>query len=1333
MADLLHVYTIKKPDGTVVTVQAPSVGKAAAAVGTTPFESTIKRADIGCVKPPKADIPWSGDVHYTPPTTISPVTPGIPEGATPPEGIAPEVAPPKVTPDRRHREPEVTALPEIKPVDTRKYTITLPSGKTKTFDTVTYDEAVLRAKQWEAAEGSLKDIGVGVPLSAFVVRESLRGAATASPMSYARARVKYGIEPEGSVAIRTGTRPSDVGIIPPEQVDAIKLLPFYLKAKGTEEKRLSSAYQKYLAVPQKDLGNKQSISLDSIKDEQGNILMMGWNDISEKWQKVGLADGLTAMVNAIFNARVAAEDQLREAGFRCGDAKEGEDFTFAGLVDYVNKNPKGLQTLEDYGFPQDALDTVADFEAKIESGEIIPVPGGDYITKEKFDEQPTGAQQILKEGGFAALEAATAMIWEKGDRPIGAKGDPRFARRLAEWEALTERIDQEKFRELSISERNWYRPALGYNKRALALLASAFIRPIKATLPEYTMADIAALDWVMSIANVGMIVMGVAPGVLTGSAVGRAVITALSGTLGGMVGYETAQHWSELTPAQRAIGVGITALCAIPVLTTAARGIKITSTAIPTRAGAITTWKGLKVAGYPIIGKSGGRWVLGTRNITLPEARLILNGYKPEMMLETKVFVNRTALTKAGFSKTQVDYLIKTLKARNLFAGKVSPWLDAKVMIEPTQRLNAKEIDIIMKRLIKASGKVKEATMVYGSPTIKAQAAPGLRGWRSLHDWDIALTMSEAEVKKFTRQLLAELKAGGGGIYRISPKSPTLIEKKIGGVWQHIADIHAYEISSQIPVSRLDATGQYSYGRMVSEPALTVKYPGVGELQIMRLSESGIRKADTILRVRQTVTGTAFRPPQRGIAQPGVPKDAADFYVIARTFLGEDIAEDWLRAWAKAMGYADSQLAKVLPNIRKAMLEVAANTPSNIIGYRFIPAASTKVASGAAPYITVSIPSSLGASISSSLAGRISQPIYPYKLARSPSMQASASAALVSVASKFPSAFPSPGVGRVSPVSIPSVSVSPSPSVSGMPSLSPSISVKVSPSPRGLPSPTPAPPPSAPPSAPPSPPPSAPPSPAPRRKPILRLVTVGGKDHYKIPVGSIAWRQGAVWKFIPPPWGNEKPITLKEAPIGAKHIGSRTPQKTIQMIGKSKAKVPKDVSIDLGIADIKIDNYGTGISFTGKGEETIAGERISETTKGMSIPAISPTKIRGKDTDYRKLAFGTSLRSLTKETYNTDRIPKKFADRVLSSKLGKMTPKEIAAEIKDSGVASTRKVEILKMLPDRVRDQIEMWLATQVEYAPTRGFPKALYLPQPFRRKKKVLRKSPVPSSVVVR
>jgi len=281
-------------------------------------------------------------------------------------------------------------------------------------------------------------------------------------------------------------------------------------------------------------------------------------------------------------------------------------------------------------------------------------------------------------------------------------------------------------------------------------------------------------------------------------------------------------------------------------------------------------------------------------------------------------------------------------------------------------------------------------------------------------------------------------------------------------------------------------------------------------------------------------------------------------------------------------------------------------------------------------------------------------------------------------------------------------------------------------------------PPSHPPYEPPIRPPYYPPVGPPLTPPIKpphppRLTIKGGKKVYKIPDGSIAWRQGLFWKYIPSPWSQAKPITLKYPPIGAKAIYEKTPQKTIQMIGKPKAKVAKSVSIDLGVVDIKIDNYGKAISFTGKGLETIAGGSVASTTKGMSIPATAPTKLKG----VAKLAFGTSLRSLVAETYRDD-IPKKFAEKALASKLSKMPPKEIAEELKASGVSRDRITEILKRVPDRVRKQVELWLSVKWEYAPTRGFPKVAYTPSILVRKtkpsKKVLtEKEVVPSTSALR
>lgn len=100
-----------------------------------------------------------------------------------------------------------------------------------------------------------------------------------------------------------------------------------------------------------------------------------------------------------------------------------------------------------------------------------------------------------------------------------------------------------------------------------------------------------------------------------------------------------------------------------------------------------------------------------------------------------------------------------------------------------------------------------------------------------------------------------------------------------------------------------------------------------------------------------------------------------------------------------------------------------------------------------------------------------------------------------------------------------------------------------------------------------------------------------------IPAGSIAWRQGIVWKYIPPPWLQDKPISTRMAPTGAT-LGGRTPAQTVQMIGKPDASVPESFVIDMGVTDIYVTDYGKTIKFKGKGLKTRASG-VRSRTKGM--------------------------------------------------------------------------------------------------------------------------------------
>jgi len=125
----------------------------------------------------------------------------------------------------------------------------------------------------------------------------------------------------------------------------------------------------------------------------------------------------------------------------------------------------------------------------------------------------------------------------------------------------------------------------------------------------------------------------------------------------------------------------------------------------------------------------------------------------------------------------------------------------------------------------------------------------------------------------------------------------------------------------------------------------------------------------------------------------------------------------------------------------------------------------------------------------------------------------------------------------------------------------------------------------------------------------LRAEIVGEKA--RLPFGSIAFKQGAFWKYIPPPYDQPKPITLPRGitPIGADTSGGNSPYTTVQKIGESDAIVPENIAIDKGVVDAFISKQGSQIRFAGEGERTNVGTRIDSPTMGMSIGEVENTEI----------------------------------------------------------------------------------------------------------------------------
>jgi len=121
--------------------------------------------------------------------------------------------------------------------------------------------------------------------------------------------------------------------------------------------------------------------------------------------------------------------------------------------------------------------------------------------------------------------------------------------------------------------------------------------------------------------------------------------------------------------------------------------------------------------------------------------------------------------------------------------------------------------------------------------------------------------------------------------------------------------------------------------------------------------------------------------------------------------------------------------------------------------------------------------------------------------------------------------------------------------------------------------------------------------------PKLKGRGAGSGEESRLPVGSLTWRQGALWKWIPPEdfVNGAKPRTLPRGatPAGAR-IGGQTPQETLQVLGDSGAIVP-DIQIDLGKTDAFITGQGRVIQFSGRGGQTNVGERIPSAMQGMSV------------------------------------------------------------------------------------------------------------------------------------
>lgn len=421
---------------------------------------------------------------------------------------------------------------------------------------------------------------------------------------------------------------------------------------------------------------------------------------------------------------------------------------------------------------------------------------------------------------------------------------------------------------------------------------------------------------------------------------------------------------------------------------------------VPTETGDVQVWRGIDINGNPMIGMSDKKLVLGTSGIEYPPADTIQlvsdikSGYKPITALETKVMANPSAMAKMGYSAEEIAKVQETLGSMDSIYGLKSPYIEPET---PTKikSLSQDGVKTVLQQVVDNPDIVSQ---VYGSGTIKVQVAPELKGWREPADIDIQLKVGEENGIEFARKLADKLKTiEGVDNVRVGfdEAHPTLIETKDATGWHHAVDIHVQGESELGVSSTVDRAAGYGYvGKKLTQPSVIIDYPNIGQVKVMSLSESGIRKGVAILRWHPTDTYiTALR--EQGIAEEQIAKlittgdvtiapsperlkDITDFYVILRTFEGEDAAN----AWATSYGYDYTQI--------KTLAEL---NPTSVKTWEFEPspnATGIEPQVGVSPSISFMEPSSIvSAPLVDELANQIKTSysvLYPNDIKLSPSI-----------------------------------------------------------------------------------------------------------------------------------------------------------------------------------------------------------------------------------------------------------------------------------------------------------------------------------------------------------
>lgn len=249
--------------------------------------------------------------------------------------------------------------------------------------------------------------------------------------------------------------------------------------------------------------------------------------------------------------------------------------------------------------------------------------------------------------------------------------------------------------------------------------------------------------------------------------------------------------------------------------------------------------------------------------------------------------------------------------------------------------------------------------------------------------------------------------------------------------------------------------------------------------------------------------------------------------------------------------------------------------------------------------------------------------------------------------------------------------------------------------------------------------------------PEIKEVRPESKDY----TGAVAWAQGRllkngkletgyqIWKY---PY-RQQDLEWKfesELPPEVKVVkGVSSAYETIQQI---RGKVTPRETQEADIGAFKVRVIRPTAKPGGKGEIEFTREQITM-LRGMAsegegklslhttLEQLIEMAIKGKVPD-TSLMQGIGMPISVQSASLTAK--EKFAKAKLAEKMGKTPHIEIVRTINKMELTSGEKNELLKMLPDREKQQVRLLLSEPELLAPTRGYPKAVYLSSKLRRKK---------------